>query len=98
MFSLEKALAEAGNVVANRRQQRSITYAMYCSNEKNNPHPKKVTGYTIKQLQNEFYDSRAYKFAVITPLNNPYKYLRVYDYTIGKKFISLSKRTRKAKK
>jgi hypothetical protein len=95
MFSLEKALAEANSVLGQRVQKRTISYVLYFSNNTKQPEGK-ITGFTIKQLINEFRDlGRSYRFAFVTKINDD-KVLRFYDQQKSKKFFALT-RTRKAK-
>lgn len=95
MFELEKALAEAGRIMASRVKTRSTAYVLYYSNDTKR-YQGKITGFTIKQLIGEFRAlGTSYKYAFITKINDD-KPLRYYNSDMSKKFYSLT-RTRKAK-
>lgn len=87
MFDLEQALAENSRLTAQRAKTRSTAYVLYYSNNGKQAEGK-ITGFTIKQLINEFRASKgAYKFAFITKINGD-TLLRSYNAMNGKAFIS----------
>ena len=98
MFEMEKALANANSIMRERQSRKvskQITYVLYFSNNEKQPEGS-MRGYTIKQLQNEFYTAKGtYKYAFITKIGQD-KVLRFYSSAVGKKFFSLS-RTGKGK-
>lgn len=96
MFSVEQALAICTANIQNRVKTRSTAYVLYYSNESNR-YDGKITGFTVKQLINEFRDlGKSYKFAFVTKVNDD-KVVRFYNASLGKKFFSMTRTGRKAK-
>ena len=93
MFSLEQALAQNSRVLAQRAVNRTNSYALYFSNETKS-YAGKIVGTTRTKLKKEFFATKGnYRYAVITPLNNPEKYLAIYNRDAGKTFTEQFRKT-----
>lgn len=92
-MNLEYALANAERILAQRKStaSRQITYVLYASND-GKVQERKITGYTIKQLINEFNSlGTAYRYAFIYKINDQQKLLRFFNRDKGKKFFALTR-------
>lgn len=96
MFDINLALAQTTRLLAERQKTKSLSYVLYYSNQ-NNRYDGKISGFTIKQLINEFRSTKGtYKYAFITKLNDD-KVLRFYNSSVSKKFFSATRTGRKSK-
>lgn len=89
MFSLEQALAENTRILSerNRNKVKKLSYVLYFSNNMKGVEGK-IMGYTIKELIQQFKETRgSFKFAVVTRIGSDV-ILRSYNSANGKKFIS----------
>lgn len=96
-FSMAEAIAVCTSKIKARKAERRPTYVMYYGNDLNR-YEGKITGATCAELTKLFHDNHAqHKFAVITPISDPSKYVRFFNRDAGKKFTNPNV-VRKAKK
>lgn len=90
MFSVEEALAVCTSKITQRRAQRlahrPAKYTMFFGNDQKR-YEGKVNGATCSELVKLFHSNHAqFRWAVITPINDPKTYVRFYNKSLGKKF------------
>lgn len=97
MINMQQAILVCTNSIAKRKANRPHKYKLYYSN-----HPSRVDGslvsHSYRELQRQFLAlGGSYVYAVITPINEPNRFLYFFNREKSKKFTSLVPRTKKSK-